>query len=35
MKPKCIHCGKEIEKGSICDECIVEDNEDRERNYIG
>jgi len=34
MKPKCIHCGKEIEEGSICEECEEEDSLDKERNYI-
>jgi len=35
MKPKCIHCGEEIEEGSICDDCIEEDLKDKERSYIG
>ena len=35
MINKCIHCGEEIEKGSICERCTAEDNEDRERSYIG
>ncbi len=37
IKQKCIHCseGITIDGGSICERCIVEDNEDRERSYIG
>ena len=34
MKPKCMHCGKEIEEGTICEECEEEDSLDKERNYI-
>ena len=30
-----MHCGKEIEEGTICEECEEEDSLDKERNYIG
>ena len=35
IKPKCIHCGEEIEKGTICEDCEIEDSLDKERDYIG
>ena len=37
MMNKCIHCseGIAIDGGSMCERCKREDNEDKERSYIG
>jgi len=35
IKEKCIHCGKEIDEGTMCDECKEEDSKEKERKYIG